>query len=505
MYAKFMAPLIVLGITIGPVYATSDEVIEAKKIIGSAPEMVSKYSDLSPVSYEFSSRFDANSSVSYTGQAFRQVLMHELSSYIESLGKGAYPGTSDDAYAALNSYYSYSYDAELTAPGSINGFTGFAMTSKNTLEESMPIAEGSIYDDIQEEGKQLRNKTAGNDNPLRRGELKGWSDGDLYGVSLSSVDADQTGDDFIEPEDFIQAILTVIARQAVDGQPLIVGNERISEASVMPDGVHLGELLEKFMMGAISFSQAAEDYLNVDADPGKGLSASNDELAKAGVNYTALEHHWDEGFGYFGAARDYLSYPVEAIAAKQSIDQNQDGQISLLSEKNYGAAVYAAKRKLGASNEINAELLDFTNLSMSYFLKGRHLISAGNPEYIPYVKAYATLALDQWERLLAASSIHYINAYLAELNAYESESYRFFELSKLWSEAKGFALSFQFNPNSSMSDSDFDSLHELMGQRPAVPGKDAKSDVDAYAKKLIEARLILTNSFSFENFNVSAW
>ena len=28
-------------------------------------------------------------------------------------------------------------------------------------------------------------------------------------------------------------------------------------------------------------------------------------MADDGDPYTAMEHHWDESFGYFGAARDY--------------------------------------------------------------------------------------------------------------------------------------------------------------------------------------------------------
>jgi hypothetical protein len=507
MQIKLSSSSTILAISLfsNPVLAESPAVTGARALIESAPESVTSYLDTLPETYSFQSRFDGKSSVSYTGQIFRQVLMNDLSSFISSLEKGSYPGLSENAYVALDSYYSYTYDAELSSAGAINGFTEFEIGGLNNLGERMPIAEGSMYDDIQEEGKQLRDKTAGNDNLLTRGELKGWAS-DVYGISLSSVDADKNDDGIVEPEDFIQALLTVIAREAADGETLTLGNERINAAAVMPNGVHLGELLEKFMMGAVSFSQAAEDYLNTDAKPGKGLSADNKELAKAGVNYTALEHHWDEGFGYFGAARDYVNYPVEVIAAKQSLDTNNDAKISLLSEKNYSAAVYAAKRKLGSSIDGNVkDDYDFSSKSFSYFLKGRHLIASGNEAFVPYAKAYAILAINQWERVLAASSIHYINSYLSELESFGSETYRFSELAKVWSEAKGFALSFQFNPKSSMSDSDFDRLHQLLGDSPAVPGQATQADVKAYEQSLLMARSLIAESFGFDASDVSVW
>ena len=44
---------------------------------------------------------------------------------------------------------------------------------------------------------------------------------------------------------------------------------------------------------------------------------------------TAMEHAWDEAFGYFGAARDYSRYTDEQLAGKVddfTFDSNGDGQ-----------------------------------------------------------------------------------------------------------------------------------------------------------------------------------
>ena len=70
--------------------------------------------------------------------------------------------------------------------------------------------------------------------------------------------------------------------------------------------------------GAVGFSQGADDYLDDDTE-GKGLLADH-TAADEGKPYTALEHAWDEGFGYFGGARNYLLYTDEEIAGEGGRD-----------------------------------------------------------------------------------------------------------------------------------------------------------------------------------------
>ena len=75
--------------------------------------------------------------------------------------------------------------------------------------------------------------------------------------------------------------------------------------------------------------------------------------------------------------------------------------------------------------------------------------------------------------------------------------------AKVWSELKGFALAFQFNPRSSVTDADFAMLHTLIGDAPVVSGNQVA--LDAYATNLMMARDILAASFSFESVNVENW
>ena len=64
--------------------------------------------------------------------------------------------------------------------------------------------------------------------------------------------------------------------------------------------------------------------------------------------YTAMEHHWDESFGYFGAARDYNTGYSDDTDRKTDPynDSNGDGLIDFKTEYNMGWAVTAAKRDL---------------------------------------------------------------------------------------------------------------------------------------------------------------
>ena len=54
---------------------------------------------------------------------------------------------------------------------------------------------------------------------------------------------------------------------------------------------------KKFLLGAVAFSQGADDYLDDDV-AGKGLLVFG-YIPAEGKKYSALEHAWDEGFGYF--------------------------------------------------------------------------------------------------------------------------------------------------------------------------------------------------------------
>ena len=433
--------------------------------------------------YAFESRFvDGESSVSYSGQTFRHVLIADMASYIGSLtgaiDSGDLVPVDGDIRAGLNFYFMFD--------GDVGG----------TLEHSRhttPAATQTTYNDVAS-GKDLIGKVAGMDPVGQHADWRtafvGWS---IEGAEDALAPADLVNEWFT-------AVDALVVARAAGEIPMDPNGLPIAQAFVGADGRDYQQLIQKFLLGAIAFSQGADDYLD-DTDAGKGLLASN-AMAEEGQPYSALEHAWDEGFGYFGAAQDYAAYTDDELAsaggreAWQGLhDSDGDGTIDLIREVNWGASVNAAKRDRGA-----VEATDFSGQAFEAFRAGRALIASVDGELdaaqMDTLKGHRDAAIDAWEKAIAATVVHYINDVLQDM---ASTEYVFLDHAKHWSELKGFALSLQFNPRSSVSDADFKTLHDLIGVAPALPGQPA---FDTYAADLIAARAILATSCGFAPANL---
>lgn len=68
------------------------------------------------------------------------------------------------------------------------------------------------------------------------------------------------------------------------------------------NGIEYTQLIEKGLMGAVFMYQATNIYFGSDKMGADNTTAVN---AGAGEYYTAMEHHWDEAFGYFGVPTDF--------------------------------------------------------------------------------------------------------------------------------------------------------------------------------------------------------
>lgn len=445
-----------------------------------------------PEGYSFQSRFDSEvSSVAYSGQTFRHVLISDLKSYIGGLGgdidQGTFVPTDDgDVVSALDFYYRF--DSSVAGDEPI-------------LLSTDPATVQMTYNDISSD-KDLVGKTAGNDTVTDHvdfsTEFTGWSDGTIaaFGGSTDS------------PEGLITAFFETLEEEAIarannmgstapDGSPLPV--------YVTASGLDLSQLIQKFLLVSVAFHQAADDYGDDDVD-GKGLLADNED---PGDNpYTGLEHQWDEAFGYFGAARDYYEYTDEEIAGKGGrdawssgyYDTDGDGAIDLLSEYNFGASVNAGKRDLGAVTPT-----DFTAMAFNGFVDGRALITnaggALTDDQLDELKTYRDAAIGGWEMAYAATVVHYINDTLQDMNDFGTAEYSFTDHAKHWAEMKGFALGFQFNPRSPLSDTQFVEFHTLVGDRPILEA-DGDTAIDAYKTALIDARDLLQSAYGFDEANM---
>lgn len=438
----------------------------------------------SPGWYGFESRYNAGAdSVKFDGQVLRQVLIEDLKSFIDGLT------------AAIDSA-SYTVGGDGSVVSSLDfyfRFDGDAYGSEAHGISTTPAPLQSTYDDISS-GKDLVGKLAGNDSSTDHKDWStqfgGWSDAAIaaHGGSITS------------PEGFVIALFEQIEENAIaraEGDDRTAPDGTVLPVHVTESGIDLAQLTAKFLTGAISLSQGADDYLDDDID-GKGLLAPNTQDGDA--HHSVLEHQWDEGFGYFGAARNYLELSDDEIASPAYKDINNDGAIDLLSERCYGASGNAAKRDRGATSGI-----DLTKEIFEAFWHGRYLITQAGDTLtdteLDELRAYRDTAVIGWEKAIAATVIHYINDTIEETEKIGEADYDFVKHAKVWSEMKGFALGLQFNPHSPLSDADFDALHVLLADAPEITAAGAAD----YVTGLLQARDLMQDAYAFDAADVEGW
>lgn len=183
------------------------------------------------------------------------------------------------------------------------------------------------------------------------------------------------------------------------------------------NGVEYGQLIQKGLMGAVFYFQAVEGYLT-DQKIGPGVDNTTVQPGEG----TKMEHHFDEAFGYFGAPVDFPT--------------------------NVANTRYWANY----SNKVNAALGSNQKM-MDAFLKGRAAISAKDMKAKD--AAVATLR-NEWERLVAASAIH-------ELNAAKNNLADQAKKSHYLSEAKGFVMGLKFKTDRKLTDAQYNEVMAKIG------------------------------------------
>ena len=296
------------------------------------------------------------------------------------------------------------------------------------------------------------------------------------------------------PENLVDTWVGMLDDQAVlfaAGNSQDPWGNAVPGVHVTPQGHDLQQVIQKFTRMAIAFGQGADDYLDDDTE-GKGLMATH-ATAADGKDYSALEHAWDEGFQCFGANTTYIQWS-DAENKAGSADVDGDGKIDLKTELNFGHSVNAAKRDIGSN-----DVMDYTKAAWDGFAKGRQLLANTEGELtdaqMDALKAHHDMALDAWEKAVAATVVHYINDTLQDMGKMGTSDYSFSDHAKHWSEMKGFALGLQFNRFSPLSDADFGTLHNYMGTQPVLEGT---TELAAYKQALLDARDLLQSSYDFD-------
>jgi len=443
--------------------------------------------------YSFASKFEDSSSVSYGGQIARHVLIAELNNYIANTLKGELDdGTLTSKQDVLDKLDKFFRTTE-------EQYDNFPITFTSESEQV-------FITDISGSHKNLVGKLAGND---ATGQHKDWNNGEFAGWGVKGSQTPESLVDlyFDQLADNAQQHLDGVIRQSVTG-------EDITAIYLNADGTDLKQLIQKFLLMAIAYSQSTDDYFGHETD-GKGLTTDNTG-AESGKSYTKLEHQFDEGFGYFGAARDYMEYNDNEIAGKVSSeedgreawngshDTDGDDVIDLTSEYNFGNSTNAAKRDRGTKSNTNPT--DYTTDVMTALIAGRNIINenAGNTltdDQMTELLVQRDMVVAVWEKAVAATVVHYINDVTADLSTLGSADFNYADTAKHWSELKGFALGLQFNPYSSITDEQFAELHQLIGDAPVL---DSLTIAD-YLVALESARDILEAALEFDAENVANW
>lgn len=181
------------------------------------------------------------------------------------------------------------------------------------------------------------------------------------------------------------------------------------------------QFIEKGLMGAVFMYQALNVYFGDEK-----MSADNTAIedAQNGKYYTALEHHWDEAFGYFGVGVDFPTTIPNDFWGKYSNAQDA--------------------------------LLGCNNIMMDNFIKGRAAISAkitgDKEEPIQLIK-------NTWENISANQAIKYLN----DANtAFGNDNAR---LLHVLSEAYAFTMNLKYCPEGArnMTQAEIQAILDMFG------------------------------------------
>ncbi|MDV7341292.1 DUF4856 domain-containing protein [Terasakiella sp. A23] len=271
--------------------------------------------------------------------------------------------------------------------------------------------------------------------------------------------------------------------------------EKASEANKgvdLANGYNYPQLISKFIMGAVLYNQAVDNYLDeklaADTKP-------NDKPYSDGAAYTGKEHVWDEAFGYFGTPAHTMTLTAKQVYeiaklgsaskdAKDALmyaDYNKDGKVDLKTEAAFGPAYYAAGFDKGGKTT-------YLHTITEAFIDGRALIASAKGEKLTdaqrtQLKGYADTIAKNWEMVLAEATFKYAGSVYKDMaklqvimdaNGETDKQYKAYV--KHWGELKGFALALQTG-KSNMGEAST-KLNRLIGAGPLLLNASQVTDID---------------------------
>ena len=255
-------------------------------------------------------------------------------------------------------------------------------------------------------------------------------------------------------------------------------------------GYNYPQLISKFMMGAVFYSQAVDNYLDekMGAD-----NKPNNKPYKKGAHYTGKEHSWDEAFGYFGAPAHAMALNAKqayGIARRKDIkvaDANGDGVVDLKTEMTFAHAYYAADSDKAGTK--------YMHTIVDAFIKGRQLIrdadgAALTDQQRAQLMSYVKVIKTNWERVIAEAAFKYAGSCYKDLEKLRTivesngnASKAFAAYGKHWGELKGFLMALETSGRS-LGEAGV-RMNRLVGYGPVLLGGGQVTGIDSDGNFLI--------------------
>jgi len=255
-------------------------------------------------------------------------------------------------------------------------------------------------------------------------------------------------------------------------------------------GYNYPQLISKYMMGAVFYSQAVDNYLDekMGAD-----NKPNNKPYKKGAHYTGKEHSWDEAFGYFGAPAHAMALNAKqayGIAKRKDIkvaDANGDGVVDLKTEMTFAHAYYAADSDKAGTK--------YMHTIVDAFIKGRQLIrdadgAALTDQQRAKLMSYVKVIKTNWERVIAEAAFKYAGSCYKDLEKLRTivesngdASKAFAAYGKHWGELKGFLMALETSGRS-LGEAGV-RMNRLVGYGPVLLGGGQVTGIDSDGNFLI--------------------
>ena len=390
-------------------------------------------------------------------------------------------------------------------PVTVNGYSGKKTTS---VAYTGQIARHVLHDSL----KKLSMQGNGNPNPELKAKMLSYFKNKDKGRAVVAPKSKgpfaikQTGVDQISKG---KNLIGKTYKGTISGMPNgMTGPELvefwIDKASSankgvdMANGYNYGQLISKFIMGAVSYNQAVDNYLDEKLGADK---KPNDKPYKKGAPYTGKEHSWDEAFGYFGTPAHTLKltprnvYEIAKRGSKSKkpedalgyADYNKDGKVDLKSEMTFGPAYYAAgfdASVYGKSNETK-----YLHTITKAFLDGRKLIDSAKGKKLSdaqraALKSHAATISSNWQKVLAEATHKYADSVYKDMTKLKTiieakgdTTKQLKKYIKHWGELKGFALALQTGKENLGETAT--KLNRLVGYGPLMPNLSQVVDIDS--------------------------